>query len=68
MDKYSIRIEHCDECEDRPLVIAGYVNEERFYGRDIREEEFNELHEIVTEVLDIVQDMYEHELAQNEVS
>jgi len=59
-----IRIEECDECEDKPLVVAGYYNEERFYGRDIREEEYDELHEIVLEVQDIVMDMVEHEQAQ----
>ncbi len=61
MNEYSIRIERCEECEDEPLVIAGYVNKERFYGRDIRPEEYDDLDNIVNEVLDIVKDMYEEE-------
>lgn len=66
MNNYSIRIERCEECEDNPLVLAGYVNKERFYGRDIRPEEYEDLDNIVEEVLDIIKDMYEHEQSQDQ--
>lgn len=58
-NEIEIRLETCNECADKPLVIAGYYRGERYYGRDIRPEEYEDLYYIVDEVKDTVLDMVE---------
>lgn len=62
----TVRIGQCDECEDKPLTIEAWNGNDIIYGKDIRPEEYEDLDDFISEVVEIAEDMLEHDQAQGD--